>query len=122
MTENIKKLLEGKREAAAVLRTAASWLAGAVLSEMYHTLPAGMKVVSLVIEYEGHDDDRVDEFHAAVPGNFEGDEIRGHKYHNHRGSFEYGTPVDMLVFDENEYSLTWLQWQSGKKVFEDFAL
>lgn len=122
MTENVQKIWRARQDAEKAAAATKEQLRLAVEGEAKVTLPAGMKIVGLEVEYETCDSDRAKVFYAAVPVDFVTKGIRGYKFSDQRGWFDRGTPAGMLVFNEDDYSSTWLQWQAWKKAFEDFDL
>ena len=122
MNENIKHLLDVQRVAELKAGWAKESLNRAIEAEMEASLPKEMRILTIEVGFESPNDGLTGIFHAAVEGNFVTEGIRGYKYHDNRGSFYSKAPAWMLVFDENEYSSTWLQWRAWWSVFKDFDL
>lgn len=121
MNDEIKKLRQAVDETELAAAKARGDLREAINEEAARTIPVGMKLVGFEVEY---DQDEVEVFWGAVPVDFvvpEGRAIRGYKYRSCPGTFNGTAPEGMLVFNEDKYSLTWLQWLPWKEVFGDFV-
>lgn len=112
MTENVQKIWRARQDVEIAAAATKEQLRLTVEEEAKVSLPAGMKIVGLEVEYESQDSDRAEVFYVAVPVNFVTKGIKGYKFSNQRGWFDRGTPTGILVFNEDDYSSTWLQGQT----------